>query len=167
MTCPKCGSQISAEQRFCRSCGASLPMTTQPLAERPVVFERDQRQEIISEDGTQRANKLMLWGFMIMFMGAAIGVIGKMLIHVDAVTVVGILMALAGMFLTVYPYLSPSRRSKRDSNPSGPKVLTESQPTKSLPKERPVDYVPSITERTTDLLESTRPKQKDKESRDA
>ena len=45
-----------------------------------------------------------------MFIGVAIGVIGKKLVHDDIVTVVGILLALAGMFMTAYPYLAPSRR---------------------------------------------------------
>jgi hypothetical protein len=96
---------------------------------------------------------LVLWGFIIMFVGAAVGVVGKKLMHEDIVTVVGVLMSLAGMFLTVYPYLAPVGK-KHDRSPySPPEKLPASQP-KSLPKERDIDYVPSITERTTNLLEN-------------
>ena len=68
---------------------------------------------IIFKGEKQRANRWVLWGVIIMF----IGVIGKKLIHEEIVTVVGILTSLAGMFLTVYPYLSPSPRQKKDSPP--------------------------------------------------
>jgi len=99
----------------------------------------------------------MLWGFIIMFVGAAVGVVGKRLMHEDIVTVVGVLMSLAGMFLTVCPYLLP-RRPKQITNPrSQTEELPAFQPPKNLPKERDVDYVPSVTERTTNLLDSHQP----------
>ena len=167
MTCPECGLETLPEQRFCRSCGASLLMTTQPLAH-PAATELPRTQASILTHDNQRTNRLVLWGFIIMFVGAGIGVIGKKLIHEDLVTVVGVLVSLAGMFLTVYPFLSPSRAKPDSSRSAEPEVLTETQPPKILPHESNTDYVPSITERTTDLLEdpaTTRPKEK--ESRDS
>lgn len=91
-----------------------------------------------------------------MFLGVAMGVVGKKLLHQDIVTTVGILVSLAGMFLTVYPYLLPAPRKKYDSLPSSrPEVLKQSQPTKHLPTESNTEFVPSITERTTDLLKES------------
>jgi hypothetical protein len=90
-----------------------------------------------------------------MFIGVAIGVIGKMLVHEEVVTVVGVLVSLAGMFLTVYPYLSPSlRRIYVSTASSQPEVPTQSQPG-YLPQESSIEYVPSVTERTTDLLKNS------------
>ena len=101
-----------------------------------------------------------------MFVGAGIGVVGKKLMHEDIVTVAGILMSLAGMFLAVYPYLVPPR-AKQDISPrSQPEELAAFQPPKSLLEERTIDYVPSINERTTNLLENrpaARPKHKESE----
>lgn len=98
-----------------------------------------------------------------MFIGVAVGIIGKKLMHQDMVTVVGALVSIAGMFLTVYPFLSPSYRRKADSNPSSqPEISGQSQPGKYLAPESNVEYVPSITERTTNRLKNSavaRPKQ--------
>jgi hypothetical protein len=118
---------------------------------------------IVMREGMYGANRLVQWGFIIMFIGAAIGVVGKMLIHGQAVTVAGVLVSLAGMFLAVYPYLLPSSRSRHISGESTkPELHEQSHPTKQLPEERTIEYVPSVTERTTDLLETGRatPKQK-------
>lgn len=165
MNCPKCGLQTLPDQKFCRSCGDSLQMITQPLAEHAAVSHLERTLAITAKGERQQTNRLTLWGFIIMFVGVAIGVTGKMLMHEEMITVVGVLVSLVGMFLTVYPYLSPPPRQKYDSIPSPqPEVLIQSQPTKYLPQESNIEYVPSITERTTDLLKNpaaTRPGRKE------
>lgn len=165
MNCPKCGLQTLPGQRFCRSCGDSLQLITQPLVEQATATDLEKRPEPRLIGEKQRAHRLTPWGFIIMFIGVAIGVIGKMLIHDEVVTVVGVLVSLVGMFLTVYPYLSPPPRRRVDSPSSTQaEALTQSQPTKYLPQESNIEYVPSVAERTTDLLtnpEASKPKQKD------
>src|SRR5262245_51034806 len=127
MTCPQCGLQILPDQKFCRSCGARLQLTTQPLAESVQLADLEVTTSTRHE--SPQASPLLFWGFIIMFVGVAIGVVGKKLLHEDIVTVIGILVSLAGMFLSVYPYLSPSRRQKNDSIPSSqPEALTDSPP---------------------------------------
>jgi hypothetical protein len=126
-------------------------MTTQPLAD--LSATTSQAELTARTPPNERTNKLMLRGFLLMFAGAAIGVVGKKLLHADIVTVVGILMSLAGMFLTVYPYLVPAR-AKQNTSPSPQPNELPAFPRESLPQERNVDYVPSITERTTNLLEN-------------
>src|SRR3982751_5917344 len=116
MNCSKCGLQSLPGQKFCRSCGASLQMITRPLAESATISDLERRPAIIFKDEKQRANKLILWGFIIMFIGVAIGIIGKKLMHEEIVTVVGILVSLAGMFLTAYPYVASPRREKSHTN---------------------------------------------------
>jgi hypothetical protein len=94
--------------------------------------------------------------FIAMLIGVAIGVVGKKLLYEDIVTVVGVLISLAGMFLVVYPYLAPARRKEDESKfSSQPEVLTPSQPTEYLPDASSIEYVPSITERTTNLLKNS------------
>jgi len=161
MMCPKCGLPTLPEQKFCRSCGASLEMTTQPLADATTTIS--QAEPTARTQSHERARQLVLWGFIVMFAGAAIGVIGKKLVHEDIVTVVGVLMSLAGMFLTVYPYFVAARAPHNTSPSPTPNELPEF-PRKNLPPEREIDYVPSITEKTTNLLEN-RPAQRPDDSR--
>ena len=136
-------------------------MTTRPLAEHAATSD----PATSPKDEKQRANRSLHWGLIMMFIGVAIGIIGTKLIHQEVVTAVGALVSVAGMFSTVYPYLSPSRRQTLDSiPPSQLEILTQSQPGKFLPQETNIEYVPSITERTTDLLKNsiaTRPRQKE------
>jgi hypothetical protein len=156
MNCPKCGLQPLAEQKFCRACGESLQAITQRLGDATLPVRSD--PAILSSRGdNNRLSRLVLWGFIMMFVGAAVGVIGKKLLHQDIVTVVGILVSLAGMFLTAYPYLSPAPRRKIDSSQSSPTDgLNPSSARKDLPQGSNIEYTPgSITERTTDLLENS------------
>ena len=133
-------------------------MTTQPLAEPGMASGLERTSAIGSKGERPRGNNFVLWGFIIMLIGAAIGVLGKKLFHEDIITVVGVLISLVGMFLTVYPFLSPSQRHKSDSSSSSePEVLTPAQPMEYLPQGSRIEYVPSITERTTDLLKSSVP----------
>jgi len=167
MTCPKCGLQSQPDQKFCRSCGASLRMTTQPLAELATISDLETAPAARLEHEAPRGNGFVLWGFILMLIGVAVGVVSKKLLHADSVTVVGVLISLLGMFLTAYPFIAPPRRKKNESSPSSqPRVLTASQPTEYLPPGSNINYVPSITERTTNLLKesaTTKPVQKENE----
>lgn len=152
MNCPQCGLQSLPDQKFCRSCGASLQLVTQPLAELATPSVLEMTRVNISNDYRPRGSRLVLWGFIVMFLGLAIGIIGKKLMHDDIVTVVGTLASLAGMFLMAYPYLSPTRSKKYVASPVSPEALTPSLPTRALPQGSDNEYAPSITERTTNLL---------------
>lgn len=171
MNCPSCGLQTLPDQKFCRSCGAGLQMTTQPLVEHVTVFDpRSTPGNVhnnVGNDEKLRPNGLLLLGMIMMFIGVAVGVTGKMLMHEDIVTFVGVLLSVAGMFLVAYPSLPRSRPKKYNSIPSSiPEVSTQTQTPRSLSQGSNTDYVPSITERTTDLLEpaaTTQSKQHDGE----
>jgi hypothetical protein len=130
-------------------------MTTQPLAELEAISDLERTSAIGFKGEARPSNGLVLWGFIIMLIGVAIGVVGKKLLHADIITVVGILISLLGMFLSVYPFLAPPRRKTIDSSPSSqPQIPTPSRPKEYLPQRDNIKYVSTITERTTDLLET-------------
>lgn len=88
MTCPKCGLPAVPDQKFCRSCGASLQVTTKPLVEPAAFTDQKSPSEINFKNESQRTHGWMLWGFIVMLVGVAIGVIGKKF-HQDVVGVAG------------------------------------------------------------------------------
>jgi len=151
MNCPACGLQTLPEQKFCRTCGKSLGPDTRPDS----LQKSDVRENsLLHEQEKARTANWMLWGFVVMFIGVAIGVVGKKLLHDDLVGTIGILISLAGMFATVYPHLSQSsRRRTRPTPSSDPEPLIQSLPTKEL-VENKIEYIPSVTERTTNLLDT-------------
>lgn len=156
MTCHKCGTGTLPDQKFCRSCGARLRIVTEPLPNEAPASHR--KAATVSEDEIDRRNRFVIWGFIIMFVGAAIGVIGKKLMHEEILTVVGILISLAGMLSICLPYLwTSSRQYARSTSSSDRELQRQSQPVDQL-TEGHTEYVPSITERTTDLLESSEPR---------
>jgi hypothetical protein len=129
-------------------------MTTQQLVRPGDVSDREGVSAGGSKGRKQQRMNLVLWGFVMMLIGVAIGVVGKKLLDQDIITVVGVLISLAGMFLVCYPYLSRHRQKSDESVPSSkPQVLNAPHPPEYLPHGNSVDYVPSITERTTNLLE--------------
>lgn len=91
-----------------------------------------------------------------MFIGVVIGVIGKTILHQEIVKAIGALISIAGIFVTAFPYISPAPRRKQQPPVSTrSEVQTPAPPIKSLPEDRDIDSIPSITDRTTDLLTNT------------
>lgn len=121
------------------------------------------RSGIVSRDQRPQGN-VAFWGFIVMFIGAALGVIGKMVVHWDVLTAVGALTAMAGMFLIGYPSLASLRRGKVAS-PSQEQLPTGPQVERLLPTPGDNDFVPSVTERTTNLLQTEQRTPKDNHRR--
>jgi hypothetical protein len=154
MFCPNCGNQAAADQKFCRSCGMNLQKVAQGLAEHLAEFGTGQSGIEPAKDLRHLAVRRVIWGAAVMFAGIAVSIIGKMIIHNEEVSGAGALFSVTGMFLTVYfllsavyKFASAGRRLPPEAKLSGAKTTAE------LPPERLADVTPSITERTTDLLQ--------------
>ena len=150
MNCPKCGIIVVPDQKFCRSCGAVVTNAGRGNA---LVPETPQPADIMDE----RAPRFrpMQYGFIMVFLGVATALVGSLLLHQDIVRIVGIFTMLAGMFLIGYPIVSPRRPRKRtvESSPQ-PDALPRAETTRKLPAMSNLDFVPSVTEGTTELLKT-------------
>lgn len=147
MNCPLCGSQQPTGQSFCRDCGASLQQEATSLA---MGFGTDIGH--FASPWTAKRRALPFWGLVILIMGTGIGVVGKMLIHVDIVTVAGVLISLLGMLLTAAPFVMPSRLSRTIASRSAHEPLEPARATTKLPSLNESDFIPSVVENTTELL---------------
>ena len=152
MNCPNCGSPQTQDQNFCRSCGLSLQAIPPAHAKNVRAIVSNERPPVIIDE-RQPFHVLAMWGFLLTFVGVAIGVVGKMLLHQDIVTVVGVLASLAGMLLTAYPFIRPPRPQRYDIGLSTvPGAMSPAEPTKKLSPVNDIDFIPSVTEGTTELL---------------
>ncbi len=140
MNCPECGSQTTPDQKFCRSCGAVLQVDALGNVRKPDI---------------SRAGKMRRLGLISIFAGLGIALTGRMLFHLDLVVYIGVLMNFLGMFMIVYPTVIPPRRAKPAPGIyAEPDALTSAQPTKKLAPMSDLDFIPSVTEGTTELLRS-------------
>ena len=147
MNCPKCGLQVTPDQKYCRSCGVALQINAIDLSNQP---------------GISRAGKMRRIGLLSMFSGLGIAVTGSMVLHLDLVIYIGVLMNFLGMFLIVYPSVIPVGRQKPVSLTSAqPDALTPAETTKKLTPMNDLDFIPSVTEGTTNLLKTSSSKTPD------
>ncbi len=152
MHCPNCGKQTSLNQKFCRSCGMSLETVSKVLTEHLSVADSDRLMAKVNESLlVRRMYKMLLWGIIAVIFGIALLAIGK---NNGLITLPGLLIALAGMLLAVYGVLSPLKAMALSSRQSSqPKALKQPEPDLYLPPKHFSEPVPSVTERTTELLE--------------
>lgn len=155
MYCPNCGTVTSSDQSYCRSCGLGLEKIAQSLVEqRPNEFE---------ESLQQRKERIERWGV------AALSVFG---LGVASIPLYKILMmmlegrVLAGLgFLALFLVLACGLlavilfakanevgQAKIKGRAATPETLPTENTTAKLSAPDQVDSLPSVTERTTELL---------------
>ncbi len=140
MNCLECGTLVTPDQQFCRSCGTSLVLTSAGPAGDPAISP---------------SQKIRLAGFISVFAGLAVALTGRMLLHAEWIVYIGVLMNFLGMFLVVYPSIVPQRRRKAAISVEGrPGNLQAAPTTKKLTPMDDTFIVPSVTESTTDLLKT-------------
>lgn len=150
MYCPKCAATVTAEQRYCRSCGLDLQLISQ-------VFEIESGE---MEPARRRKKRLANRGVITLMTGLMIGCLIPIclgLLHDwdSLIPLILVLSGLAGLALfagvTILVYSDSLKGSKKSDQPE---PLPTGVPTNQLP---PVDQsasVASVTERTTDLLDA-------------
>ena len=136
MNCPQCGSSVVAEQQFCRSCGTVLTAGT------PRRFDR---------------RLIGLVTLSLVFLGLLVSVTGGML-ELRWLTFTGIFIMIAGMFSVAASTFLRATRPKnniqnlRTLSKILPATVEKADTTNKLLPIGSNDFIPSVTEGTTDLL---------------
>ena len=136
MNCPACGKSIDEGQNFCRDCGAEL------IASRP-----------------SRVRMAGVGVIAMMFIGLLVAMFGKMF-EMKWLSYLGLVVMFTGAFIiAAYGFLRETRLRKRAKNRSDnfqiPTLSVERADTTS--KLLPVgedNFIPSVVENTTNLLET-------------
>ena len=100
-------------------------------------------------------------GFAVLMIGTVIGVIGRMLLESQSVAAIGVLIAIAGMFLTAVGGFRLGLRSDDRADTQLDRELRPldtALPTNKLPELQAGGFPISVTENTTDLLPVERDK---------
>lgn len=155
MYCPNCGTTISSAQSFCRACGLGLEKIAQSLVEqRPNEFE---------ESLQQRKERIERWGV------AALSVFGLGILSIPLYKIVMMMLegrVLAGLgFLALIVVLgcgllavilfakaNEVGEAKLKGGGGSPATPPKTNTTAKLLPLDQVDPLPSVTERTTELL---------------
>lgn len=165
MYCPNCGTTISTEQKFCRSCGLGLEKIAQSLVEQiPTKLE---------ESLLQRKDRIERWGVAALSV-FGIGIISVALYHIVKMMIEGRFLAglgyIALMIVLGCGLLSAILFAKAQDVGSiqtkGRVLPPEDLPantTAKLLRPEPLGFTPSVTDATTELL-SAEKKSNDKES---
>jgi hypothetical protein len=156
MHCPRCGTNATIGQQFCRSCGLSLEKVAELLGNE-LPLEASTRQNELARF-RERQQKSQEWGgiaglitFGLILLLFIIVVFSQMILKGGALIGVGmllILLAIGAGVMGLFQAYSKSLKEKL-ANPPLPKPA-ESGAARELEAFR--EPVPTITDRTTELL---------------
>ena len=154
MFCPNCGSKNSTQQKFCRSCGLSLEKTVQSLVEQiPAKIDQSLKRR---KEKLERFGVIALSGVGVVGGGALFYMIifkmmladGKILGGLALLTII-ICGLLAVFFFNYANYLKETAVKNRLQPPE---EMPEYETPAKLLNDSYLEPIPSVTERTTELL---------------
>jgi len=154
MHCPSCGNESSLDQKFCRQCGFDLARISKLLVPHPDddAVDKSKQENLI----VRRMFKVMGWGLLIVLLGVVLLVANKGFEQDKIVQLLASLFLLGGTGLAGYSIFAAVRQG---TSSAGKKSATckrgqvgEAHITRELAEGRIPIPVPSVTERTTQLI---------------
>jgi hypothetical protein len=144
MHCPNCGTQVTAEQKFCRSCGLQMEAIQQIVA-------RHLSEVKPAGDRAARLAWQMFSGVVLMFAGAGLLALEKRHLLGAPAGLLGLLLTMGGPLLALYAVLSPllHPRSTRPPTPQAASLPAADTTSKLVGAVE----APSVIEHTTRSLE--------------
>lgn len=157
MFCPNCGAKTSIEQKFCRACGLGLEKIALSLNEQ--LPTRPDENLMSQKERLERMGMVLLsvFGVGVLFL-LVYGIVYKLMVTqgkiLGGLALLGfIIMAVCGLLSTVLfakaKEAEQAASKRRIANKEAAVVAT---PTKELLTEGHFEPVPSVTDRTTELL---------------
>ena len=161
MHCPRCGTSATVGQQFCRSCGLSLEKVTELLGEEVELSSTIEERARLRE----RQRKFEQWGgiaglvtFGLILLTLIVVVFSQIILKQRALVIPGlilILLAIGAAVMGLFQTYSKSLMAKL-ANPPRPRPLDVSGSNETRKLEAYREPVPTVTDRTTELLVPTK-----------
>lgn len=153
MYCPNCGNKTATDQKFCRACGLGLEKIVQTLGEQlPARLDQSltARKERLEKLGIGALSVfgLGILGFLLYAVGQKLWPQGSLL----AVLAMAGLVIMLGCGLLSVILFARAKELGEQANKRQPQPNELSNSTKELLPEGRFEPVPTVTERTTELL---------------
>jgi len=153
MYCPNCGTKTSIDQNFCRACGLSLEKTALSLSEQlPAKVERSVQAQ---KDRLEKFGVVLLSLFGVCVLTLLMFLLGRSLISKGLPGILAMLGALIMIVCGLGSVILFARAKDLDEKSSKLRqqiVSSGGETTKELLSEGHFEPVPTVTERTTELL---------------
>lgn len=149
MHCPSCGKESTTE-RYCRSCGMDLEAIGKLVATHLSPEELKAYRDNSEKAQLARMIKWMMWGLLVLGVGLILLVTQKNFGLDRLIGMLASVFILSGLGVTTYGLLAAVRDGVQARRVS---AAPPAKTTDSLPEERIPTPLPSVTERTTSLLD--------------
>ena len=155
MYCPNCGNKTSTEQKFCRACGLGLDKIAQSLGEQ--LPARIDEALLARKERLEKFGVAALSVFGLGVLSVLLYLLGQKVIEegnvFEALVMLGLFVMLACGVLSVILFA----RAKELGDQAGkrqlqPATAEKNSSTRELLPEGTLEPVPTVTERTTELL---------------
>ena len=159
MYCPNCGTKTSIDQNFCRACGLGLEKIAVSLTEQlPTKPNRSLQEQ------KERFEKLGMAALGVFGLGIlsfiSYSLVYKLIISkgdvLTGLAMIGFIIMIACGLASVVLFAKANEVGK-DATKRQPQELSSAESTKELLTEGHFEPVPSVTDRTTELLTVERP----------
>ena len=159
MHCPGCGNESSLDQKFCRKCGFNLEPVSALITGETAI---DQVKQEKSEHERRLVRRMFRWlsiGCLVLLLGVILVIFNKGFIHEPMFQSIASLLILGGVAVAFYGVVSSIMRGTYlpDKTSNSPQRLSENRTTNELPDARIPLPMPSVTERTTQLIGEDKP----------
>lgn len=163
MYCPNCGKQTASDQRFCRACGLGLEKIAQSLGEQ--LPERVDETLLARKERLEKLGVAALSVFGLGLLSFLAYAIGQKLIAQGslfaALVTLGLVIMLGCGLLSVILFARAKELAEQATKRQLPsKAEEQNGSTRELLPEGNFTPVPTVTERTTELLFAEKPDKK-------